>query len=117
MKQNHSHDQTRSASRHLEPVYFEFIHSTAGAVCLAGTFNEWNPNSKPMHSTGDGHWLNETALPPGTYEYCLVVDGHWMPDPRAADSVANPFGGRNSLLVVPGSPGAAEAKAAKNLSR
>ena len=30
----------------------------------------------------------------------LVVDGEWMPDPRARETVPNPFGGRNSLLKV-----------------
>jgi hypothetical protein len=28
-----------------------------------------------MHPSGNGHWLKETALAPGTYEYCLVGDG------------------------------------------
>ena len=39
-----------------------------------------------------------TALAPGTYEYCLVVDGQWISDPLANETVANPFGGRNSIL-------------------
>jgi hypothetical protein len=26
----------------------------------------------------DGRWLKELALPPGAYEYCLVVDGQWL---------------------------------------
>jgi hypothetical protein len=39
-------------------------------------------------------------LAPGTYEYCLVVDGQWMPDPLAKETVPNPFGGRNSVLKV-----------------
>ena len=84
----------------MEPVRFEFTHSTASSVCIAGTFNDWNAEAKPMHPLGDGRWLKETVLPPGTYEYCLVVDGEWMPDPRARETVPNPFGGRNSLLKV-----------------
>ena len=39
-----------------------------------------------------------------TYEYCLVVDGRWMPDPQARETVPNPFGGRNSVLKVAGLP-------------
>ena len=42
-------------------------------------------------------------LPPGTYEYCLVVDGNYIPDPQAQEAVPNPFGGWNSVLKVPGS--------------
>jgi hypothetical protein len=30
----------------------------------------------------------------------LVVDGHWMTDPLATESVPNPFGGKNSVLKV-----------------
>ena len=57
-----------------------------------------------MHPLGDGRWLKETVLPPGTYEYCLVVDGECIRDPRARETVPNPFGGRNSLLKVTSSP-------------
>jgi hypothetical protein len=64
---------------------------------------------------GDGRGQKETVLPPGTYEYCLVVDGEWMPDPQARETVPNPFGGRNSLLKVPDSPEAAHLADAENL--
>ena len=82
------------------PVRFEYTHPTARTVCVAGTFNHWQPEAKTLHSTGVGQWWKETSLAPGTYEYCLVVDGQWMPDPLARESVPNPFGGRNSILNV-----------------
>lgn len=59
--------------------------------------------------------MKETALPPGTYEYRLLVDGEWMPDPLAKDDVPNPFGWRNSVLQVP-SPEAAHLAAAENVA-
>jgi hypothetical protein len=43
-------------------------------------------------------------LPLGTHEYCFVVDGAFRPDPRAAETVPNPFGGRNSILKVVNEP-------------
>ena len=49
---------------------------------------------------GEGSRLKKTELAPGIYEYCLVVDGQWMPDPLATETVPNPFGGRNSVLKV-----------------
>ena len=55
-----------------------------------------------MVSLGDGRWAKELVLPPGVYEYRLVVDGQWMPDPGATDSAPNPFGGMNSVLKVNG---------------
>jgi 1,4-alpha-glucan branching enzyme len=99
MKQNkhHAHDGSP-----LMPVRFEFSHPTATSVCVAGTFNQWRPEAKALHPAGVGHWFKETSLAPGTYEYCLIVDGHWMPDPLAKDYVPNPYGGRNSILKVAG---------------
>ena len=115
MKHNKNQDNVKSEGPQLEPVHFEFTHPTARAVCIAGTFNDWQPEAKPMHPSGNGHWLKETALAPGTYEYCLVVDGQWIPDPLAKDYVSNPFGGRNSILEVARSPEAAHLADAENL--
>ncbi len=96
----HPPNQAKSVVPQLLPVRFEFTHPTAVTVCIAGTFNHWQPETKPMHSLGNGRWRKETALPPGTYEYCLVVDGTWMTDPLSQETVPNPFGGRNSVLRV-----------------
>jgi 1,4-alpha-glucan branching enzyme len=113
MKHNHNHDNAPSTQ--LVPVRFEFTNPTAKTVCIAGTFNHWQPEAKTLHSSGVGNWWKETVLAPGTYEYCLVVDGKWMPDPHAKESVPNPFGGRNSILTVAGSPEAAHLADAENL--
>ena len=106
MKQNHNHHQehVREADPRLVPVRFEYTDPTAKTVCVAGTFNRWEPEAKTLHPTGGGHWWKETALAPGTYEYCLVVDGRWIPDPMAKETVPNPFGGKNSILRVAGLP-------------
>jgi len=100
MKHNHNHDNGPALELPLVPVRFEYNHPTATSVCIAGSFNHWQPETKSLHSSGVGNWWKETALAPGTYEYCLVVDGHWMADPKALESVPNPFGGRNSVLKV-----------------
>jgi 1,4-alpha-glucan branching enzyme len=115
MKHNHNHDNAPNDGIELKPVRFEFTHPTARAVGIAGTFNHWQPEAKPMHPLGDGRWLKETVLPPGTYEYCLVVDGRWIPDPLAEATVANPFGGRNSVLTVASAPEASHLASAGSL--
>ena len=104
MKHNKNHNNTSTSGIPLIPVTFEFNHPTAASVCVAGSFNDWQPETKPMHLLGVGHWQKETVLAPGTYEYCLVVDGCWIPDPLAKETVPNPFGGMNSLLTVANSP-------------
>jgi hypothetical protein len=49
MKHNHNHDNARSAGPQLVPVRFEFTHPTATTVCIAGTFNHWQPGGgRPM---------------------------------------------------------------------
>jgi len=96
-------------------VRFEFTDPTATTVCVAGNFNRWQPESKTLHSSGVGNWWKETVLAPGTYEYCLIVDGHWMPDPLATESVPNPYGGRNSVLHVAATPAAAHLAEAETL--
>ena len=115
MKHNKNHNNRKVAGPQLFPVHFEFSHPTAVTVCVAGCFNHWQPEAKALHPSGGGRWLKETALMPGTYEYCLVVDGQWMPDPSASETVPNPFGGRNSILRVTGSPEAAHLSEAEHL--
>ncbi len=84
----------------LVPVRLEFTHPTARTVGVAGTFHDWRSKTKSMVSLGNGRWRKEMVLPPGTYEYCLVVDGQCRPDPLAKETVPDPFGGMNSLLKV-----------------
>ena len=71
-----------------------------GLLVEAYGFNDWDPKKHALHHHGDGVWVREAKLHPGLHEYCMVVDGHWMPDPSARDSRPNPFGGRNSVLNV-----------------
>jgi len=104
MKHKTKPDPSRRAGSEPEPVCFEFTHPTARSVCIAGTFNDWQPQAKPMHAIEAGRWMESAALAAGTYEYCFVVDGQWIPDPLANQTVPNPFGGLNSILKVYSSP-------------
>jgi len=92
-------------ARSVVVTTLEYIHPTAATISVAGTFNDWRPGAAPMISLGAGRWIKALTLPPGTYEYRLVVDGQWMPDPRAVETTPNPFGGFNSVLRVPGRNG------------
>ncbi len=51
--------------------------------------------------------LAQASFPPGTFNLMLygvgaavLLDGEWMPDPRASETVPNPFGEMNSVLKV-----------------
>jgi 1,4-alpha-glucan branching enzyme len=82
-------------------VYVEFVNPRAQQVAIAGSFNDWRPTVTPMVPMGRGWWVKGLVLPPGRYEYRLVVDGQPMPDPNATEAVPTPTGQVNSVLVVP----------------
>ena len=81
-------------------THFEYVNRQAEAVYVAGTFNGWHPVVSEMLYRGNGKWVKDLALSPGQHEYLFVADGKWVPDPKCADSVPNPYGGRNSLCTV-----------------
>jgi len=81
-------------------VLLELLKPEAKQVCVAGSFNEWKPERTPLVRMGNGRWVGDLAVKPGKHEYLFVVDGQWLPDPNAKESVQNPFGGRNSVLTV-----------------
>jgi 1,4-alpha-glucan branching enzyme len=72
----------------------------ATAVYISGQFNDWAADADAMTKGDDDIWRITLTLAPGQYEYKFVVDGTWMEDPNNPDSVADPFGGNNSLLTV-----------------
>jgi 1,4-alpha-glucan branching enzyme len=80
-------------------VEFKVAARQAKMVSVAGTFNGWDPQKNPLKKNGDA-WKTAIALPRGRYEYRLVVDGEWLADPSARESVANPFGSCNSVLTI-----------------
>jgi hypothetical protein len=83
-----------------EVVHMEVTLPAAHRVCIAGSFNGWNPEGEEFMQLGSDKWAKDLILPPGVYEYRLVVDGQWMPDPDSSRSVPNPFGEPNSVLMV-----------------
>ena len=92
-------------------VAFACRATTAQAVYLSGTFNGWSSRATPMRKDEEGHWSVSVRLPPGRYEYKLVVDGEWRcetacsSDLESHDCVPNGFGTTNRVLEVPPSTG------------
>ncbi len=81
-------------------VVLELVNPAARQVFVAGSFNNWQPEQTPLMAAGNGRWTGNLSVAPGQYEYLFVVDGQWLPDPNAKQTVENPFGGRNSVLTV-----------------
>lgn len=78
---------------------FEWSHTNAKEVFLAGSFNEWSRTACPMDKVNDMHRIS-VPLESGKYLFKYVVDGEWHYDitlPTEADSEGN----TNNVLVVP----------------
>lgn len=82
-------------------IVFEYQGNPGQTVQLAGSFNDWNPESKPMtDKEGIGQFRCILMLLPGSYEYKFCVDGQWMADPNNRNFVPNCHGSLNSIIVV-----------------
>jgi len=82
-------------------IILAFFAPEAREVNVAGNFNGWRPDATPLKNTGAGEWVVRLMFRSGQYEYRFVVDGRWSEDPRASQRAANPYGGFNSVLMVP----------------
>jgi hypothetical protein len=72
----------------------------AREVVVTGDFTGWSKEKVRLTPHGPGQWGAQLELPPGEYQYRLIVDGEWRDDPRGTRMVPNPFGGQNSILTV-----------------
>ena len=79
---------------------FTFTAPDAREVCLAGDFNRWTVCRTPLNRVGEDLWSISLELTPGRYEYMFVVDGRWVLDPQAHQTVDDGFGKLNGLLVI-----------------
>lgn len=91
-----------------KPKSTEFsCHSPdAGAVFLAGTFNDWRTDATPMTKDDHGTWKANLKLPVGRHEFKFVVDGQWCCEPNCNASgecpkcVSDEFGTMNRFVEV-----------------
>ena len=97
-------DAHTTESGALREVVIHFQDAEAGDVRIAGDFNGWMPDKgvrSVIESSGPARvWTKILQLPPGTYQYRYVVDGEWRCDPSNPNSVPNPSGRENSVLVI-----------------
>lgn len=81
-------------------VSFVYAAPESTSVLLAGDFTGWQQAPLPMKKDKSGVWKKTVSLPPGRYEYRLIVDGEWKDDPQCPNRQANQFGGENCVCVV-----------------
>jgi chromosome partitioning protein len=69
-------------------------------IRVAGDFNGWQPDAGVETDHRGGAPVKILRLPPGVYQYRLIVDGRWCEDPSNPRFVTNEFGEINSVLEV-----------------
>jgi len=82
------------------PAEFVLNMPHAHSASVSGSFNNWDLKRTPMTRDPVDGWKATVALPPGRYEYRFVVDGQWISDPNAKESVGNSFGSTNAVVVI-----------------
>jgi len=95
-------DDAPPATPSCEPTTFRYDPGarSLSSVHVAGDFNDWDATAWPMTLAG-GAWSLTRALPVGTHEYKLVLDGgEWITDPANPERADDGFGGSNSVVRV-----------------
>lgn len=75
----------------------------ADDVALCGEFNDWSAQDIRLTREADGAWRASVSLEPGrSYRYRYLLDGtRWENSWDADEYVVNPYGGDDSVVVVP----------------
>lgn len=94
---------TPQLTRDLRMVTLTYAGNGAlQSVHVAGDFNAWSPTSHPLtYDESLDVWRIQLPLKPGKYRYKFVLnEREWIADPQAEDFEIDPYGGKNSILVI-----------------
>lgn len=81
-------------------VVLSYHHFLGRDLQIAGDFNDWIPDHRVETRTFNGTVQKVLKIPPGAYQYRVIIDGEWQEDPVNPVRVANNLGGTNSVLRV-----------------
>ncbi len=79
----------------------------AKQVFLAGSFNAWDPTTRPMERSKRGDWSTAVDLGAGKHEFKFVIDGEWCCEPGCdgphegcPGCVPNEMGTMNRIIEI-----------------
>ena len=72
-----------SAKKMRKPVNFFCAAPKARKVSVVGDFNGWDSGANAMRQGPDGTWHTQVEVHHGHHQYCFLVDGKRVLDPRA----------------------------------
>ena len=91
----------KASSARKRKVEFRLAGRPDQVVCIAGSFNDWDPAATRMpYDQKEQCFRLAMELAPGYYEYKFVIDGQWIMDETNHNFAANDFGTLNSVLTV-----------------
>ncbi|MCE9615764.1 MAG: isoamylase early set domain-containing protein [Lentisphaerae bacterium] len=91
----------KTPSKGFKRVRFSLPAQRGKHICLAGSFNNWEPAATPLKwNAKTSSYCANLMLAPGRYEYKYVIDGYWCIDPYCTEWVPNRLGTLNSVLRV-----------------
>jgi anti-sigma factor RsiW len=93
------HQRRETAGREVQ---LTFSAPQAASVVVVGDFNGWDPQrTRMVRSDHSGTWTARLKLTPGVHQYSFVIDGaSWVLDPGAKTTLADGFGGKNSVIII-----------------
>jgi hypothetical protein len=89
-----------SEKKSVRKIPFSLTVEGAREVAITGEFTAWSRTGIKLTRGDRSEWQTVLELPPGQYQYRILVDGNWSDYPMEAKRVPNGFGGTNCLLVV-----------------
>lgn len=81
-------------------VVLSYHHFLGRDLQIAGDFNDWIPDYRVETRSFNGTVQKVLKIPPGAYQYRVIIDGEWQEDPVNPVRVPNELGGTNSVLRV-----------------
>jgi hypothetical protein len=81
-------------------VVLSYHHFMGQELQIAGDFNDWIPDYRVETRSFNGTVQKVLKIPPGAYQYRVIIDGEWQEDPVNPVRVPNDMGGTNSVLRV-----------------
>lgn len=84
----------------LQEVRLTFQGSAVADIMVAGDFNNWEPDRGVTTERRGDLLMKILRVPPGSYQYRLVINGEWRADPTNPRHITNEYGEINSVLDV-----------------
>lgn len=81
-------------------IVLKYSDTNIDEIQIAGEFNDWIPDLNIDTQHDNGIIRKILRIPPGQYQYRIIIDGQWQEDPNNPDQILNQQGEINSVLSI-----------------